>query len=375
MSRQKISPVLREALWEAYGHKCIYTGQLVGLRDCHIDHIIPEALFRDPPAWVMLRGDLGLADGFDPTDIENLVPCLPGTNLQKSEATFAAAQLHYFLGVAGERKAAVLRQAEAIERRLNLPAARLLILLEQGIAAGKVGLQDVDRLLRQVRAAPQDAFRLSLALHFGSEREVREIALGDIDALKRQPVTLPGYAAFDGVTLTHDQLGVRKVLTCDDYERALAEGFDALSNYDIKMSSVFEQRCGLLDALTNAASPRASFIAEPRVGVADLQWLPAELFPTFGPPEEQIQAEGSYQARVQQGTLVVREVGQTMLRVEEPEGMGQYLVEVARADFNGDGLEDLLVFEHVYAVGGTFGYGGVLVLRRDGPDVPLRRVA
>lgn len=373
MSRQKISPVLREALWEAYGHKCIYTGQLVELRDCHIDHIVPEALFRDPPAWAALRAELGLADGFDPTDIENLVPCLPGTNLQKSGAAFPAAQLHYFLGVAGERKAAVLRQVEAIERRLNLPAARLLILLEQGIAAGKVGLQDVDRLLRQVRAAPQDVFRLSLALHFGSDRDVREIAVGDIDALKRQPITLPGYAAFNGVTLSHDQLSVQTVRTCDDYERALAQGYYSLSNYDIKMSTVFEQRCGLLNALANAATPSASFIAEPRVGVADLQWLPAELFPTFGPPEEQVRAEGTYQARVQQGTLVVREVGQTMLRVEEPEGMGQYLVEVARADFNEDGIEDLLVFEHVYAVGGTFAYGEVLVLTRDGPDLPLRR--
>lgn len=274
VSSQKISPILREALWEAYGHKCIYSGQLVGLRDCHIDHIVPEALFRDPPAWATLRAELGLADGFDPTGIENLAPCLPGSNLQKSGAAFPAAQLHYFLGVAGERKAAVLRQVEAIERRLNLPAARLLILLEQGIAAGMVGLQDVDRLLQQARAAPQDVFRLSLSLHFGSEQDVREIALGDIDALKRQPITLPRYAAFDGVTLTHDQLGVRTVRTCDDYLRALADGYYTLSNYDIKMSSVFEQRCGLLNALTNAATPSASFIAEPRVGVAAFSGCP-----------------------------------------------------------------------------------------------------
>jgi len=44
--------------------------------------------------------------------------------------------------------------------------------------------------------------------------------------------------------------------------------------------------------------------------------------------------------------------------------MGQQLVEVARADFNGDGIEDILVFEYGYATHGTLGFGGVRILTR-----------
>jgi hypothetical protein len=44
--------------------------------------------------------------------------------------------------------------------------------------------------------------------------------------------------------------------------------------------------------------------------------------------------------------------------------MGQQLVEVARADFNGDGVEDMLVFEYCYATHGTLGFGGIRILTR-----------
>ena len=45
-------------------------------------------------------------------------------------------------------------------------------------------------------------------------------------------------------------------------------------------------------------------------------------------------------------------------------GMGQQLIEVVRADFNGDGVEDIRPFEYCYATHGTLGYGGVRVLTR-----------
>ena len=44
--------------------------------------------------------------------------------------------------------------------------------------------------------------------------------------------------------------------------------------------------------------------------------------------------------------------------------MGQLLREVVRADFNNDGIEDILLFEYHYATQGTLGFGGVIVLTR-----------
>jgi hypothetical protein len=48
--------------------------------------------------------------------------------------------------------------------------------------------------------------------------------------------------------------------------------------------------------------------------------------------------------------------------------MAQHLVEVVRADFNGDGLEEILLFNYFYVTDGTFGSGGILILTRKAPD-------
>jgi hypothetical protein len=48
--------------------------------------------------------------------------------------------------------------------------------------------------------------------------------------------------------------------------------------------------------------------------------------------------------------------------------MAQHLIEVVRADFNGDGLEEILLFNYFYVTDGTFGSGGILILARKAPD-------
>ncbi len=61
---------------------------------------------------------------------------------------------------------------------------------------------------------------------------------------------------------------------------------------------------------------------------------------------------------------VIKRVRQNLLHVAQPHGMGHQLIEVARADFNGDGLEDILLFEYCYATHGTLGFGSTRVLTR-----------
>ena len=72
----------------------------------------------------------------------------------------------------------------------------------------------------------------------------------------------------------------------------------------------------------------------------------------------------SYQDLVNTGDLIVRQVRGNLLKVEEQEGMGQILIEVVRADFNGDGIEDILLFEYCYATHGTLGFGGIRLITR-----------
>jgi hypothetical protein len=84
------------------------------------------------------------------------------------------------------------------------------------------------------------------------------------------------------------------------------------------------------------------------------------LFSSF---EERIQdTNATYQSKVDDGTLNIRRSRQNMICVEQSEGMGQQLIEVTRADFNNDGIEDILLFEYCYATHGTMGFGGVRVL-------------
>jgi hypothetical protein len=54
--------------------------------------------------------------------------------------------------------------------------------------------------------------------------------------------------------------------------------------------------------------------------------------------------------------------------------MGQQLIEVARADFNGDGIEEILLFEYTWAIGGTFGAGGMRILTRKNEDALFEEV-
>jgi hypothetical protein len=69
------------------------------------------------------------------------------------------------------------------------------------------------------------------------------------------------------------------------------------------------------------------------------------------------------QHKVNDGSLVIKRVSQNLLIVESG-GMGQQLIEVARADLNGDGFDDILLFEYCYATEGTLGFGGVKMITR-----------
>ena len=82
---------------------------------------------------------------------------------------------------------------------------------------------------------------------------------------------------------------------------------------------------------------------------------------------ESVELSATYQDKVKYGELAVKSVSQNSVCIEGY-GMGQSLVEVVKSDFNGDGIEDILLFEYCYATHGTLGYGGVRILSRKSAD-------
>ena len=362
MSSQKFSASQREAFWLAHAKKCAYTRELLDVSSFHIDHIVPEGLADDPIELERMKVMLRLDKDFDLYGYENLLPCRSGANLQKGSLVLDEPHTHFFLGIAASKKSEVKVNLEKIEKR-NI-RGKALILLQQCLERGQLSPSEVVKILEDHNEQPQEIFRLIEGLQFADATEIRTVAKTDIDDLRSRPIRLGQNDHIDGVTLTNDANVEVHVRTCKEYDIAIQSGYYALTNFDIKMSTFFEHQCGLLSSLQATTTPGRSFIADPRAGIADLQLIPFSFFPSFGdaPPEDDTAA--TYQSKVDDGTIVIKRLRQNTLCVEEPEGMGQQLIEVARADFNSDGIEDILLFEYCYATHGTLGFGGIRILTR-----------
>lgn len=362
MSNQKFSASQREALWLAHEKKCAYTRELLDVSSFHIDHIVPENLSGDPVEFERVKATLGLDKDFDLYGYENLLPCRAGANLQKGSLVLDQAHTHFFLGIAASKKAEVQGNLERIEKRKN--RGKALILLQQCLERGELSPSEVAKILEDHNDQPQEIFRLIEGMQFADAMEVRTVVKADIDDLRGRPVRFGQNDHIDGVTLTNNTNEQVYVRTCKEYDTAIQSGYYALTNFDIKMSTFFEHQCGLLSALQGATTPEHSFIADPRTGIVDLQLIPFSFFPSLGDAQQDDNSVATYQSKVEDDTIVIKRLRQNTLCVEEPEGMGQQLIEVARADFNNDGIEDILIFEYCYATHGTLGFGGVRILTR-----------
>lgn len=362
MAEQSFSAAEREAIWRAHSGKCAYTRELLDISSFHIDHVLPESMGNDPAAFTETAKKLGLSDGFDLRGWENLLPCRPGANLQKAANVFEDPHTHFFLGIAAAKKQDVLGHLAVIERRKN--RGRAIVLLQQCLERGELSAQEVADILQKYGEAPEAIFQLIEGMKFADSEEVKSVARDDIDALRDRPIRFGEDSGIDGVTLTNDANEERFVRTCREYDDAVSAGFYALTNLDIKMSSWFEHQCGLLNALQSATPPVRSFISRARVGVLNLEMIPYSFFPQVAAHEEAGEIAGTYQDKVDDGSMVIKRVAPNLLQIVEPGGMGQQLIEVARADFNGDGIEDMLLFEYCYATEGTLGYGRIRIITR-----------
>ncbi len=365
MAEQSFNAVEREAISRAHGGRCAYTRELLDISNFHIDHILPESLTDDPTQLEATLSKLGLGKDFDLHGWENLLPCRPGANLQKSTTVFDPAHTHYFLGIAAAKKADVIANLKLIERRKN--RGRAILLLHQCLERGELSANEVSDILQQYAEAPEAIFDLLEAMRFADIEEIRSVAHADLESLRDRPIRFGENSGIEGVTLTNDGNEEHLVRTCREYDEAVAAGFYALTTFDMKMASWFEHQCGLLSALESAAAPIASHISKPRRGILDLSLIPYSFFPQIGELDPKADLSGSYQDKVDEGSLVIRRVSHNLLQIVEPGGMGQQLVEVVRADFNGDGLEDILLFEYCFATEGTLGYGLVRIITRTSP--------
>ncbi len=225
-------------------------------------------------------------------------------------------------------------------------------------------------------AKPKElTFELIEGIKFADGTEVKSITKADIETLRDLPIDMGGNKT-DGVTLTKRRNDKIHVRTCREYDAALEDGYYPSSTYDISMASWFKYPCGTLNLLERATIPQQSFLLTSDEEVFDLELLPLSLFPVLTDFE---QAYGydiknlTYQDQVEKGLLKVTDKGQNWFSCED-DGLRQHLTEVARADFNSDGIEDLLLSEAVHATQGTYRTYNLIILTRNSTDEKFEKV-
>jgi hypothetical protein len=176
-----------------------------------------------------------------------------------------------------------------------------------------------------------------------------------------------------GVQMTRPNNTKFMVYTCLEWRNAQAEGSYSATTYDMAMESFFNHTCGLLFELQKAKLPAESFIANPRVTLADLDLLPAEMLasmPVGGAADRARRGKTIKQVVPPQDVIEADADGLTV----SYGGLRQSFWVGARADFNGDGIEDILIFTGGRAEGGTMGYSDYFILTRTSPSGPLKLI-
>ena len=224
-------------------------------------------------------------------------------------------------------------------------------------------------------------FELVRSIVFADGTEVKSITKADIETLRDLPIDMGGNKT-DGVTLTRSRKTKSRhdkkihVRTCREYDSALEDGYYPSSTYDISMASWFKYPCETLNLLEGAAIPQQSFIPTSNEEVLDLKLIPLSLFPvvtdfeqTYGYNIENV----TYQDYVEKGLIKIIDRDQNGFSCEN-DGLRQHLTEVARADFNGDRIEDILLSEAVHATQGTYRTYDLIILTRKSMDGKYEKI-
>jgi hypothetical protein len=357
MSSQTIELDLRHAIWLTHNRRCVYCSEPLSFSEVEIDHVIPEVLVGTPELPVIIAR-LDLPPAFDLFSIRNLLPAHRRCNLVKSSKVFDDAAARFFLHRAEGASANI--QELVAKKKQGQTRDNLLAKLGEAIRSGLILPMDI-----QESQAPH-LLRLTNPLVFADAPAeiINSIVPEEVERYLDRPVLMGGdpvFAADFG-----DDKGVRmSVRTCREYRAALAAGFSAQTTYDIKSEAVLKTVNSILTAAGSVRLPISSYIRRPHRGVADLQLLPCSVLPCVSPDDAEIIADmenASLGDLLGRGEIKILGISSSELSLEW--NWGLMLREICRADFDGDGIEDILCECYCWATEGTLGFGWTSILAR-----------
>lgn len=227
--------------------------------------------------------------------------------------------------------------------------------------------------LKKEGAAERDpVFPFTGKLVFAGKLVRGSIRKSEIDSLLARRVQLLGSPSDEEYVLEFSfGEGHFPVFSCQEWVQARAQGQSSeLNTRERDIESSFVDTCGFLSALRGAKPARRSFIAKPQVGLFNLNLLPANVLKTLsGEGEAEIDKLTARGIRISDlvAKRKVKVLERTKNSVVLDYDLEMHLTEMGRADFNGDGIEDIFVASAWYATPGTFRYFDYFILTRLSP--------
>lgn len=145
--------------------------------------------------------------------------------------------------------------------------------------------------------------------------------------------------------------------TCRQYDEARFEGRYAMTGRDMRRETYFTRACGVLDLLLKAEPAEISHFAGGSPTAADIAALDGSSLLRFGPDPAP-------------GALEIEKLNATEwgFSFDDQRAVMQ---EIANADFDGDRIEEILVFLYARPENGTAFVSAVALLEKDSADGPV----
>ena len=221
---------------------------------------------------------------------------------------------------------------------------------------------------------PEDiTFELLKPIEFADGTQKKSFTKAEIQTLQDQSILLWKGIQDKGAELTNDKKEKIHVRTCKEYDDALEQGYFPNTMAAIADAAWFKYPCDTLRLLDQAVKPKRSFLPPPEE-LFDLKLLPLMLFPVLSDYEQTYGyniKNDTYQDRVDKGFMEVNKPKRKPSPFDIAyidDGMEQRLTQVVRTDFNGDGIEDVLLYEATYAIEGSHRFFDLIILTRKSAD-------
>lgn len=210
----------------------------------------------------------------------------------------------------------------------------------------------------------------TLATGLCADGTLTEVRRSDISALLARDLDVSGQGGLElfgveGRAADSPSIHVRSIAA---YRRARAAGGYANDTTSMAANAWFGRASRTLRLLEEAEVARLSHVSD---WSEHLTRLPAAVLPGALPDLEPFPAHWTVADAIAAGAVVVDGVDPSSVRLE-CNHWGVLLQEVVRADLDGDGLEELLLYRGARVTGGTHGDSTLFVLERDGPREAYR---